>query len=778
MTKPNCAECTLQGRDRIVNKGKKKNATVVFVGEAPGYVEAKGGVPFVGKAGKLLSKVVRHSGIIESNCLFTNLVLCHPPENRDPSTLEINCCWERLVDDIKKADPKLVVALGAVPAKALLKTYTKINDVRGSIQETKIGYPCYVVNHPASMLYPGGEGLFPTFLRDIQRIRDFILGVLPGVEEKNTTVAYITKDEDMAKLLQRLSEVPVVSYDWETTGVNPRTDRGYCLGLSWHPNTAAVIPVEMVRKYRQELSEALSRDDLTLVAFNAAFDLKFNVVEGLPALVDDDPMLMHYMLDERPQQRSLENLAVDYLNLPRYETEMLSKYQCKKDEMIEKIPPKVIYEYNGKDADYTLRLYHLFQKELEKRLRLYKVYKLIVMPAARAFSEIQENGMWVDQGMLERITEDYKQKIKMGEDKLKTITQDRDFNPRSHKQVQEFLWDKLCLPQPDLHKRKDRSADAQTLDSLLDNPLTAHEFVKELKTYRGLYTVYSRYLRPMPEFIGEDSRIRCQWHLDRTETGRLSTTKPAIHQVPRDSNIRSIFGAPPGKSLIQADYSQIEMRMAAHIAKDKKLTELFKTGMDFHSLMASEAFKIPLVEVTPEKRNAAKAVSFGLLYLMGDKTLAENTGLPPREAAKFVQSYKKRMPQVQEWIDKIKQEVLNDHYVESIFGRRRRFLLVTKDNVNNLQREAVNMPVQSSASDLTLWNVIELHNIFREDYPEVKIVAMVHDSIIVECPQELLKEISQIMYDKMTTPPFETEVPFPVEIIIGKRWGEGSEADF
>mgnify|MGYP000846742811 CR=1 FL=1 len=230
-----------------------------------------------------------------------------------------------------------------------------------------------------------------------------------------------------------------------------------------------------------------------------------------------------------------------------------------------------------------------------------------------------------------------------------------------------------------------------------------------------------------------------------------------------------------------ADQAQVEMRMAAHLAEDMLFNDkIFKAGVDFHSKMASEAYRVPLDKVKPEQRQAAKGVSFGLLYLMGDKALAENTGLPARAAAQFVKDYKAIMPGVMAWIEKTKQAVYTDRYVESLFGRKKRFPLIIKGRYGNLfelQREGVNMPIQSSASDLTLWHVVKLHDIFKEKYPQVKIVTLVHDSIIVECPDKLLYEIGALMKQVMETPPFKTQVPFKVDIKVGKRWGEEHDID-
>jgi DNA polymerase I - 3'-5' exonuclease and polymerase domains len=606
----------------------------------------------------------------------------------------------------------------------------------------------------------------------MQKAYRYVTEANPPFAEHSTQVIFVQSDEIAAQVVARLRAVEHLSYDWETTGVNPNVAVGFCLGMSWKPGTAVVWPAQMVRKYRKELTEIFSRPDLVCIAFNAMFDAKFNERIGLPARVDEDPMLMHYMLDERPQHRSLESLTMDYLDAPPYESEMLAKYECTKSEMVKKVPVEVIYEYCGRDADYALRLYLLFNDLLKDKPGPQKAYREVVIPAARAFADIQHYGVWVNRDRLESVTTEYEEILKKLQAELVEIVGDENFNPNSHQQVQGFIWDYLKLKEPELYGRKPRSVDKTTREALLAR-YPDHPFIVALDKYKATYTNLSRYLWPLTKAIDPDGRIRSSYRLDRTETGRLSTTDPPIHQIPRESNIRSIFGAPPGYVLVQADYSQVEIRMAAHYADDWRLIALLKSGVDFHTKMAAEAFRIPVDQVTKEQRQAAKAVSFGLLYLMGDKKLADSTGLPPEEATAFVQSYKALMPDVQKWIEKTKRQVRERRYVESIFGRRRRFPLITNQNLAKLQREAVNMPVQSAASDLTLCSVIKLHEIFKQEYPEARIVIMVHDSIIVECPAPLAEEIGFLMIKIMSDPPFETNVPFPVEVKIGECWGEG-----
>ncbi len=774
----NCEECSLEGA-KVFGSGNSKCPSIAFVGEAPGYNEVKQRTPFVGLAGQVIRRIVQAVGICSQDVYFTNLCLCRPPENRDPSAKEIQCCWPRLEAELIEVCPTTVVALGAIPSRVLFQGYT-LGNHRGRLLTSCLDIPGTITYHPAATLYPKGSSLFPFILKDIEKIWRFITktAVDESLSDPSTVTVVIDSRRKMEQLLERLDSLPeqtIISFDWETTGTKPSRDVGFCLGISWMAGTGVVIPDTYVRLYATALTNVLQNHQLT--GYNAAmFDVKFNAKLGLPSEVDHDSMLMHYALDERPQHRSLENVTVTELDAPAYESEMLARYGCNKDEMLTKIPSEVVYEYCGKDADWSLRLHQVLVERLREVPKLYSMYKYLLIPAAKVFSEIQEYGVWVDREKLTEISDYYKSTSEQLEADLQQETGIETFNPRSSKQVQEYLWDSLGLEEPTIYGRTPRSADSSTLKVLLEE-YTDISFLPKLKDYRENYTLYSRYLRGMNQYIDPDCRVRVQYHLDRTETGRLSTTNPAIHQTPRESKIRNIYSAPPGFALIQADYSQVEMRMAAHCADDKDLATLFQEleagGADFHSFMASKSFRVALDKVTKDQRQAAKTVSFGILYRMSVKGLSARLGLPIADARKIIQDYEALMPGVMRWIAHIEYQVRKKGYVETIFGRRRRFPFITNDNISELLREGVNTPIQSASSDLTLSKVIELHQTFKTYYPEARIVIMIHDEIVVECPLPLVPKVAAIMKNVMEKPPFETDVPFPVDVVVGQHWGEG-----
>lgn len=769
-----CKECPYakSGCQRLRGEGKK-GASLMVIGEAPFITDFKVSRPFASRGGRLIRETLEFVGVPEDDYYMTYLIPCKDADYQDG-------CMVQLGKEVEKVNPKCILVIGAEAAKRIIPEFHKSTQHSGKLYNTVFNIPGLATVHPSVILrYKGAEN-FLTMHNDIykawRRARE-----LSTTYSNPHTETEIATYKTMPSILDRINkEAKVIAYDWETTGLDPKKDHGWCLGLSWKIGHGVSIPVDIVHAYEKELCFLFNRKDIAFVAFNGMFDIKFNKREGIPERLDHDPMLMHTLLDERPQRRSLENLTALYCDAEPYESKLMTKYNCTKAEMIDKVPAEEIHKYCCKDVDYTLRLYYILLDEIKKEPGLLKVYKLLIIPGAKTFADIQEHGFWVDNARLQEVTEQEEEKLQELQSKLNDLV-GHEINPRSPKQVATHLWDTLGLEEPQLIGRKNRSTDSQTREALLEN-YPDNEFVKTLDAYKISYTILSRYLNKIPEAKDDDNRLRSHYHLDRTATGRIAATNFAIHQMPKRDDVRGILTAGPGNSLIQADYAQVEMRMAAHLANDTYFNEkIFKAGVDFHSKMAAETAGIPLDEVTSEKRGAAKGVSFGLLYLMTDKGLANNTGLPLKEAIKFVKDYKAIMPKVMQWIEEIKKTMLRDREVTSLFGRKRRFPFIIRGrggNLFDLQREAVNMPIQSSASDLTLWQVIKLHRIFKEKYHNtVKIVTTVHDSIIVECPDYLVQEVGWLMKKEMEKTPFKTDVPFVVDVTVGKRWGEENELE-
>ena len=771
-----CENCSLNGNAVIGLRGKKKDARVLFIGDSP----RSSGMPdtdmYYGLTGRIFKGICNLYGFgLEEDC-FTYMCACSS-QNKAPSKNDIECCYPRLRQEIEEINPKFIVLLGTNVATKLVQGFTKITSNRGERIYLFDTYPAVVTFDPSILTIEDGYSLFRSILLDFEKAFNFVNGVFYEEELPTETSFMVVNEMNMQSVFDWLHDYTHIAYDWETTGLNPRKDKGFCLGLCGEQGKAYIIPQYMLNNETllKELRGLFKREDIEFIAFNAVFDASFNTVYNVEPRIDHDPMLMHFLLDERKQRRNLENLSVDYCNAPRYESKMLAEYETTKATFLEDIPEYVIQKYCAMDADYTFRLFKRFYRDLSESgstEKLKHFYTTIFIPACRMIREVQHHGLYVDYPKLMEMVEHYGTEVELGLISLKELAGDEDFNPNSPKQVSKKLWDEYSMQQPDIFGRKDRSVDKKTREALLKQ-YPSDAFVTALMEYKTNQVMFTRYIQPLMHFIEPDGRIRTNWHMDRTETGRLSTSSPPLHQIPRESAIRSLFCAPDGYILVQADYAQVEMRMAALIADDLDFADMFKSGVDFHTKMASEAYKIKPEDVTPAQRQAAKGVSFGLLYLMGVKSLADFTGLEEKEAYKFVGEYKKLMPDVMKWIEQTKKDIEQKHEVWSIFGRVRRFPLVLNTNRGLVHRQGVNMPVQSSASDLTLICALILHDTFKSLEMDAKIVITVHDSIVVECAEEIQDEVARMMYDTMTGYLSDSIVPFDTEIKIGKRWGAG-----
>lgn len=787
----NCEDCTLEG-PRVYGEGAS-DADIMLVGEAPGRNEIASLRPFVGRAGEILDRTLELLNLDREECYITNLCLCRPPENRDPHVAEIEACWLRLVEEIRSVKPKILVALGRIPARVLFRDKRRFTFTRGkpqiSVVDNITGLGTF---HPAALLHPKGDLRFLEYWKDMRKMaRMFRGGYNPTKAE---TDVLVVDNVNVNRVVNRIhQDAEVIAYDWETTGLNPETDEGFCLGMSWRPKTAVIWPMDMLEAHHTLVQEIFASENIEFSAFNASFDAMFNEAYNLEGRAEYDPRLMHNALDERPQVRTLERLLCEDLDWEPYETDMLDKYEISKDEMIERIPSDTIYRYCGVDCDGTLQLTLKYREKIqEENPKLMLLVQEHLIPVDFMLRDVQHRGIFVDQDALQQVQTELEVDLQEMREQMREELGAPGYNPNSHPQTQEAVWDMLGFPEPDLYGRKDRSTDGETLKYLQEN--YDCRFIDLLAEYRGKFTLYSRYISNMWGHLDDEGRVHPRFKIDGAETGRISAVAPPIQQIPKTKTMRSMFCATPGWTMIQADYSQVEMRVAALYSDEEFLQDIFREGLDFHSTMAvmaqgnlpedtalkeyirTDEFLQKVETITTNERDAAKAISFGLLYGMGDDKLALSTGLPPAESRGFVHNYMAAMPKLQTWIQRMQSAVQNYHYVESINSRRRRFPFVTESNLGDLQREAVNSPIQGYASDLLLDAAKRMHKTFKEKYPEqAHIIILIHDEVVVECTKELTEEVVALMKQTMESVPVETDIPFPADFKVGPSWGEGEE---
>lgn len=420
----------------------------------------------------------------------------------------------------------------------------------------------------------------------------------------------------------------------------------------------------------------------------------------------------------------------------------------------------------------TEKIYQKQRTEFEKLPKLYKVYTELDLPLIPILYKMEEKGMLIDREYFEKLREEYTAEVAKLEREIWQLA-GKEFNVNSPIQLSEVLFVDLKLPAKGIKKTtRGYSTGAKELAKLKN----LHPIISKLIEYREAAKLLSTYIVPMPSLADEDGRIHTTFTQNVTATGRLSSKDPNLQNIPvrteEGKRIRTGFVAPAGRVLVSADYSQFELRLAAVLAEDEALIADFNKGVDIHTKTAAEAFGIPVSEVTKNQRRAAKVINFGILYGMSVKGLAEAAKMPIGQAKEFIDNYFKLRAPVKRYLEKILQQARERGYVETCYGRRRPTPDVKSANFvvrQAAERAAANMPIQGTEADLMKRAMISV----SEALPEgAELVMQVHDSLIVECDEDLADKVSEILRAKMETVAPELKVKLAVEVTIGSNWGE------
>ncbi len=426
-------------------------------------------------------------------------------------------------------------------------------------------------------------------------------------------------------------------------------------------------------------------------------------------------------------------------------------------------------EYGGAEAVW--RLVPVLKEKMEAQGML-GLYERAELPLCRVLAEMEQSGFLVDRKALYDFGESLNDRIAQLQRSIYEHA-GREFNIHSPKQLGEVLFDELMLPSGKKTKTG-WSTNADVLDKLRGK----HPIVDEVLEYRMLTKLKSTYAEGLLKVIGPDGRIHTSFQMTVTATGRLSSTEPNLQNIPirkeLGAQIRRMFVASPGMTLVDADYSQIELRLLAHISDDKTMQEAFLSGEDFHAVTASKVFGVPLEQVTPILRSRAKAVNFGIVYGISAFSLAQDIGVYPNEAKAYMEAYLERYHGVRDYMKAVVEKAKEDGYVTTLYGRRRDLPELKNSNFNMRQfgeRVALNMPIQGTAADIIKIAMVNVHRRLREEKLKAKLILQVHDELIVECPEEEAETVSRLLKREMENAA-ELSIPLTVEVHTGHSWAE------
>ena len=813
-----CDSCSLQGPEHVPGWGCEDTPRVMFIGEAPGADEDRMGKPFVGKAGKLLRETLTEVGMDLTKVYYTNTCMCRPKRNRDPYVREIRACLPRLEEEVRDVDPDIIIVMGNTAAKAILGGSRGITKRRGTVREVEFAGATRTVLatlHPAGVLR--NPEAFPDMLCDLEAVQGYLEDGDPlVVEPPYGNYTPVTTQQGLEDLCRDLRRQGMVAVDIETTGLDMFEDRILTVGFSWERETAFVLDWEALIEgnpgNHRMLREALG--EVSCSFQYGQYDAPFLELRGMKINWAFDTMLAHYVLDERAGSHGLERQTIDRYRAPDYGSQLADRFglpggvDSDDSSSFADIPREDLYAYNGADADYQYRLTEDLGVELHEDEELSRLYYEVVLPAAKHFAEFYVEGMLIDMPYFVATGEQWKAKLRDLEAEL--IPEGMDINLNSSQQVTEYLFETLKL-EPISDRRTVSTGELLEAISEVEDE-EAHEYwstaastiyggmkPKNSTTYmlywlaqqhwwprllvqhRKLSKKIGTYYDGLLDVMGGDHRIRPRFRVQGTRTGRVSASEPNIHGTPRDSEIKNFYVADPGYTLIHADYSQAEIRMLAHYAKDEALIEALR-GRDIHTEISMRLF-----DLTPEEleemdydrrtflRRAAKTIAFGIVYGRSAASLSPQLGISVSKAEDYRLKFLGQMPGVRKFINEQGNRAVREQEVRSLYGHRRRFPLILTDDtkqVNSVKRKGVNQPIQSSVSTMTLLAHMEIVKRLKKEGIPVLRWPHVHDGLLVQVANHMVEPSVEIVREVMVDPGFETDVHFAVEIQTGKRWGE------
>lgn len=585
--------------------------------------------------------------------------------------------------------------------------------------------------------------------------------------------------EKQIALCEQLLQEKSFAYDTETEGLDPLTAGLVGMSFAIREQEAWYVPVPANREEATDivlrLAPALQHPEIEKVGQNIKFDIlalrKYGVRVKGPLF---DTMLAHYLLN--PELRhGMDYLAETYLKYKTVPIEDLIGPKGKKQASMRTVPIEQIKEYAAEDADVTLRLKHYFAPLL-KQEGLESLFFEMEMPLIYVLAEMEATGVKLDTNALKQSSEVLSQQLTALEDSIYDLV-GQSFNINSTKQVGEILFDKLKL---DEKAKKTKTGGYSTSEEVLEKIRGKHPIVDKLLEYRGIKKLLSTYIDALPALIHpETGKIHTSFNQAVTATGRLSSTNPNLQNIPvRDElgrEIRKAFIADDDDCIFfSADYSQIELRLMAHLSNDPHMVEAFYSGADIHAATAAKIYGIPVEEVTSDMRRKAKTANFGIIYGISVFGLAERLSIPRAESKELIDGYFQTYPRIKEYMEESIRVAKEKGYVETLFKRKRFLPDINSHNAivrGYAERNAINAPIQGSAADIIKLAMIRIHQRFEAEHLKSRMILQVHDELNFNVRKEEFDRVKEIVLDCMEHV-LQLRVPLIADCGEGKNWLE------
>ena len=614
---------------------------------------------------------------------------------------------------------------------------------------------------------------------------------LTDISSVKTNYKLCDTTKKIQDLISQLFWVPYFAFDTETTSVNV-TDAelvGISFAIDNHEAWYVPIPADQVkaREIVDMLRPILENEAVEKIAQNAKFD--YSMLKRYGVEVSDplfDTMIAHYLLQPE-MQHNMDYLSEVYLKYRPIPTSDLINTKAKKSseslfdfdeeekpQTMREVPVDKVMQYCCEDSDVTLQLYKVFKNELKKE-KLEKLFYEIEMPLVKVLADMELTGVRIDVAALKESEGILNQELKNIEARITELA-GHPFNPLSPKAVGTVLFDEMKL---DPKAKKTKSGQYTTSEEVLQKLRDKSPIIDEILNYRGVKKLLSTYIEALPQEINHRTgRIHAQFNQTVTATGRLSSSNPNLQNIPiRDElgrELRKAFIPDEGEVFFSADYSQIELRLMAHLSQDPNMTEAFLSGEDIHTATAAKIYHLPVGEVTKLQRTKAKTANFGIIYGISVFGLASRLNIPRSEAKQLIDGYFVTYPKVQEYMNKSIEVAREKGYVETLFGRKRVLADISSANATvrgYAERNAINAPIQGTAADIIKIAMVRIARRIRKEKLNAKLLIQVHDELNFSVPQNELNKLKDLVLEEMAGA-VKLSVPLIADCGSGSNWLE------
>ena len=593
----------------------------------------------------------------------------------------------------------------------------------------------------------------------------------------------VTEKKEFIKIVEEIRKEKFFAFDLETSSLNYIDAKIVGFSIAFNAKSYYIpIAHNKSKKYKQlsekfvldKFKDIIESKDLKKIGHNLKYDRNVLLNYGITLNgIEHDSMLLSYVYDSTAIRHGLDNASEKYLSHKTIHYEDIAGKGVKQIPFAD-IDIDVAAEYACEDAEISYRLYDFLWSKVSKDKDIVKVYQDIEIPLIPILSKIETNGVFINSTELKKLSNELEKELNEIQSKCFNITK-KEFNLNSPKQLQEILYNDLKIPISKKTPTGKPSTDEDTLQFLAQT----NEIPKLILEFRSLNKLKTGYTDKLPlQVSSKTGRVHTSYQQAITSTGRLSSTEPNLQNIPiktsKGKKIRKAFIAEEGKKIFAADYSQIELRIMAHLSKDKNLLKAFKDEVDIHSFTASEIFSIEFEKVSSEDRRAAKAINFGLIYGMSSFGLSKQLGIPISEAKDYMDVYFKRYPDIQSYMNTTKVFAKNNGYVETIFGRK---LYLPEINSKNVQRRkyaertAINAPMQGSAADIIKIAMIQIDQWLSKNKSQTKMIMQVHDELVFEVSEKDLEKDTKNIINIMRNC-VKLSLPLDVNFGIDNNWGD------